>query len=468
MNEVPGYPGIVVPLVLVTGVLLIFLRPYAGFLFAIAVLTAADVAMFNKTRTALLGPLLNLSDVCVLISLISLFLDKFRAKEPFHLPTIVLLMLAVLTASAIQSFWRLGWTYETIRSFRWGLDVPIALTIGANFVTSPRRARGLIAALFCGAVLAACQHMVFVATTWRTKGLTMETYGLMRTISFWAGCVPAAFLLAAVVWPLSRNRKTRIVCLLAGITFLATVFLNQTRSLWLAVIFSIPIMAFLHNRRNALRTVARIGGVGILAVVLLAVFGQRIMPGLNAFQIISQRFATFLESDPYAAGTISRENAFREEMQNWMEGTLVFGRGLCFFQTIETPQDGPEHAAFGHLGYVTYLSQMGLLGLLAYGLLLPAWVIRNGRCLWLHGDLPEVRFVGLLSTASVLCLSMMFMASSHFLCLGYFAPAILYGGAHSLAGFSRCAHRVSDGDIVTVSERWTNAATSDQHSHSFV
>lgn len=448
MSEVAGYPPVLIPIVLIIGFFLSPLRPYLGFMFAVSILTAADVAMFNQTRTALLGPFLNLADVCVIVALASLFFDKYRNKEGYQLPTIVAMLAAVLLISAMQSFWKFGWTYETLRAFRWALDVPIAFFVGANIVTSPKRARYLVTALFCGAVLAALQHFAFVAMLWRTKALNMETYAQMRTISFWGGCLASAFLLAAVVWRLPRDPRKKMLCAAAGVLFVATILLNQTRSLWLATLMGIPVIAFFLGQKDILRTAMRIGIGTAAAAVLLVAIGRSVMPGLDVAEIINKRFATFLESDPSVAGTASRENAFRIEMQNWMEGTLIFGRGLNFFQTVKNPRADQRHMAFAHLGYVTYLSQTGLLGLLVYGLFLPLGVVRNGRWLWTYGGLPELQFVGALSVASILCLSIMFMASSHFLNLGYFAPAALYGGAWALARSCRASVYRSGNDVV--------------------
>jgi hypothetical protein len=128
-----------------------------------------------------------------------------------------------------------------------------------------------------------------------------------------------------------------------------------------------------------------------------------------------------------ATDTDTRKRAFEVEMDNWYHGTLVFGRGLRFFQTIENPEDPQKHIGFGHLGYVTYLSQLGLIGLFVYGFYFPISVIQNGLWLWRFIDLPVLRYVALLGVASITCLSIMFIMSAQFLSPGYFAPAVLYG-----------------------------------------
>jgi len=65
--EIQGYPAIFIIITLALGIPLAILKPYEAFLLSILLLTAGDAVMFNRTRTTLLGPYLNLGDVCVLI-----------------------------------------------------------------------------------------------------------------------------------------------------------------------------------------------------------------------------------------------------------------------------------------------------------------------------------------------------------------------------------------------------------------
>jgi hypothetical protein len=130
----------------------------------------------------------------------------------------------------------------------------------------------------------------------------------------------------------------------------------------------------------------------------------------------------------------TRERALGVEMSQWWDGTLVFGRGLYFFQDVENSDDPAYKIAFGHLGYVTYLSQLGLVGLAVYGVCLLWEVVRRSRFLYFYSDQREVRYLALLAASSILCLSLIFVMSSHFLALGYFAPGVLYGGLWALVG----------------------------------
>jgi hypothetical protein len=427
--EVHGYPQFVMLLVLGFGIPLAFFRPFAAFGLATLLIAAGDLAMFNKTRTAMLGPFLNLADTCVLLALLALLLEKYHTKEPFRLPQIIVLMLFVLTLGAAQSLWLFGFSHNTMASVRYALDVPLAYLLGANFVTSTARARKLIVVLLGGAAVAAVQHIVFVATLWRSRGLSMETFYLMRTISFSAGAMSSAFLIAATVWKLPRDMGKKGLGIVLCLLFLATLLLNQTRSLWIATAAGILVVVLVLKRGSWMKICLRLALGGVAIVLFLSVLCRSLMPGLEVGQLAGTRMASLAAVDAKISGVETRKQAFRIEMRDWFAGTLILGGGLGCFQGYSkgASKDPTGEAAFGHLGYVTYLSQLGLVGLLVYGLCLPLGVFRNGLWLWRCAEPEVLRYLGLLGVASIVCLSIMFVMSSQFLSLGAFAPGVLYG-----------------------------------------
>jgi hypothetical protein len=427
--EIQGYPQFVMLLVLGIGIPLAFFRPFTAFALAVFLITAADISMFIKTRTAMLGPFLNLADTCVLLALLALLLEKYHTREPFRLPVIIALMLFVLTLGAAQSLWLFGFSHNTMASVRYALDVPIAFFLGANFVTSTARAKKLIAVLLCGAAAAAVQHIVFVATLWRSRGLSMETFYLMRTISFSAGALPSAFLIAATVWKLPRGIGKKGLGIVLCLLFLATLLLNQTRSLWIATAAGILVVVMVLKQGGRMKTCLRLALGGAAVVLFLSVLCRSLMPGLDVSQLAGTRIASLAAADAKVRGVNTRKRAFHIETRDWFAGTLVLGRGLGFFQIYPegVSKDPAKKVAFGHLGYVTYLSQLGLIGLLVYGLCLPLSVFRNGWWLWRYAQPEVLRSLGLLGIASIVCLSIMFVMSSQFLVLGVFAPGVLYG-----------------------------------------
>lgn len=428
-------------MVLGIGIPLAILKPYKAFLLVVVLLAAGNAAMFNQTRTVTLGPYLNLGDACLLVAIVALFFDRYRSKKPLRVPQVVPLILFVLTISALQSFWKLGWTYETARACRWGLEVPIAYFIGANMVTSCKRAKPLVAALLCGAALAAIQHLFFIVTVWQSRSLNMQSYELMRTIAYKSGGMSAAFLLTGLIWKVPTGILKRGLYVIAGMLFLVTILLAQSRSVWFATAGAVPCLLVFLKRRNRVVNVMRFGIIVVLMIFVTAWVCKHLMPGLDISDMATHRIKLLSEDNIRNIHMGTRERAFKVEMSSWLNGTLIFGRGLYFYQTIRNPESHTERIAFGHLGYVTYLSQLGVVGLLAYGFYLPARVVRNGRWLWSHGDLPILRYMGLLGAASIILLSIMFLMSSHFLGLGYFAPGVLYGSMWSLVKTQKRATR---------------------------
>jgi len=260
---------------------------------------------------------------------------------------------------------------------------------------------------------------------------------LMRTIAYKSGGISAAFLLTGLIWKVPTGILKRGLYVIAGMLFLVTILLAQSRSVWFATAGAVPCLLVFLKRRNRVVNVMRFGIIVVLMVFATAWVCEHVMPGLDISDMATDRIKLLFEDDTRKVHIGTRERALKAEMSDWLNGTLIFGRGLYFYQTIRNPESHTEHIAFGHLGYVTYLSQLGVVGLLTYGFYLPVRVIRNGRWLWSHGDLPILRYMGLLGAASIILLSIKFLMSSHFLALGYFAPGVLYGSLWSLAKLKR-------------------------------
>ncbi len=430
--EVQGYPSILILIVLGIGVPLALLRSYSAFLFGLLVIVAGNTARFNQTRLPGLGPFLNMADACLFVMLVAFFFDRIVRKKPIKFPPVVGLLLLVLSIGAIQSLWKLGWTYDTIRASRWALDLPFGLFLGANMVTTAKRTQSLIAILLLGTVLSAGQHVFLAASIWHSMSLTMDDYHLMRTIAY--GGMSGIFLLTAVIWEFPRGWVTRVPYLLVGALLLASQFLNQTRSLWLASVGTIPCLVLLFPSQHLPRRVLRLSAALCIIVAVFLLLMHRAMPGIDPLKLAESRILALAGGGPISGSqTATRERDFEVEMSHWWEGTLVLGRGLAFFQTIPNPKYKLDVIAFGHLGYVTYLCQLGLVGLFAYGVYLPLRTIHAGRLLWRYSDSRAIQYLGLLGTASVVCLSITFLMSGSFLNLGACTSGVLYGALWSLA-----------------------------------
>jgi hypothetical protein len=181
----------------------------------------------------------------------------------------------------------------------------------------------------------------------------------------------------------------------------------------------------------------------------LAFIVQRAMPGIDPLRIIQARFAVLMSDDPQLEShTGTRKRDFQVEMGEWWKGTLVFGRGLWFFQTIPNPEQGPGHIAFMHLGYVTYLAQLGLIGLFVYGIYFPLRVIQDGRRLWEAGQSPIVQYVGVMAVATMISNSIGYLMSGSLLTVDTTVMAVLYGAVWALA--RHAAAGVSDSALEAV------------------
>jgi hypothetical protein len=443
--EVQGYSPVIILLVLGIGIPLAVLRPYYAFLFALLVVTAGNVARFNQTRMPGLGPVMNMSDSCLAVMLGAFFFDRIARKKPVHIPQVVGLLLLVTTIGALQSFWKLGWTYETFRAYRWALDLPVGFLLGANMVTTSQRTRRLILTLLVGSILSAGQHVLFAASLWHSMSLSMDDYAQMRSISY--GGMAVAFLIATAVWRFPRTVDRQAVYLIIGTIFLASIFLNQTRSVWVPMVATVPCLMVLFGGRYLVRQTARLGLMFCLVILVFAVAIQRAMPGISPGQLVAERFEVLASADPQLEShTGTRKRDFQVEMGEWWKGTLVFGRGLWFFQTIENPAQGPGHIAFAHLGYITYTAQLGIIGLLVYGIWLPWSVLCSGRRLWHRAVSPPARYLAVFGTGSIIYVSIEFMMSGSFLAAGSCVVGVVYGGMWALA------HEVARNDCLAAVE----------------
>ncbi len=291
---VESYPQFAIFVVLGIGIPLAMLKPYKAFLLVVLLLTAGNAATFNQTRTVTLGSYFNLSDACVLIALTALLFDSLYGRKPLRLPQVVPLLLFVLSIAACQSFYRLGWTYETARAYRWGLQMPIAFLIAANLVTSEARAKQLLGVLLCGAILAIMQHLFFISRVWSLRSLNMQNYRLIRTIAYKGGGMSAAFLLTGLIWKVPTGILKKGLYVIAGVLFLATLLLAQSRSVWFATAGAVPCLLVLFKRRNRVMNVIRFGLIAILIVFVTTWVVQYLMPGFDLLDMTTHRIKLLL------------------------------------------------------------------------------------------------------------------------------------------------------------------------------
>jgi len=430
-----GYSQVFILVIFVIGIPLAMVRPYGVFLFSCMLMVAGSRFAFISTRTAFFGPYLNMGDACVLIALLGLVVDKWQNKARFSLPSLLIVILSVLFVAAMQSFAKLGWTYYTLRAVRWSMAFPIGLFLGVNFVNSPRRAKFLIGAILAGVVLAALQHCRQVAVIQQTLIVDSANHVSYRTIDFIAGGVPCAFLLAGMIWKFPKALPKRLLFLAVGSLLVISLFLNQTRSIWFALIAAVPVTLIVFQQNHRFVLVFRDFILSILVCIIALGIFNKITTETNLVEIATDRIFRLLDTSEHASTADSRIRAFKTELHQWYKGTLFFGRGLQYFQNMDFGRSSPEiRIAYGHLGYVTYLSQLGLIGLFVYGVYLPLSIVRRARIIWLQRDNDSSsRYLALLGGGCIIYLSIMFLMSSSLLGLDSFAPGILGGSVLALS-----------------------------------
>ncbi len=420
---------------LAVGFILVVLRPYEAFLLATLLIGSGDAQKFNATRTALLGPYLNLTDACIVVALAALIFDCLYRKKWIRLPQVTILILLVLYIATLQSYIAFGPTYETIRALRWAVQFPLGIFLAGNLVTDSRRVRLLAGTLLAAAVISAAMHLMYIANVRSSLVLSMENYNAVRTISFITGGLPQAFLLSIAVWRLPRKILFKLLLIVISSLFIMSIVMNQTRSIWIATIAAVPFILILFQRSGRIPSFFRFVTILFVATIITVLIARWLIPELDLVDMAKGRFSVLTDKVASDGSVGSRARSFKVEMSSWFEGTWILGRGLFFFQTLDYGDSNIKFSGigFGHLGYVTYLSQFGLIGFFVYGIYLPLSVIQYSRNVWLNGRLPVERYVALLAGSCMVFNSISFIMSSSFLGLGSFIPGILSGSVWVLA-----------------------------------
>ena len=412
-----GYPNALIYLLLLAGVPTAIIRPKWAFLGAVFVLTASNAWMMTMTRTVLLGPYFNANDACLLVTIIAAF-----SAGLVRIPRIVWMLVGVLMLGFVQSWVVLGWKYEVLRSLRWAMTLPICFVVAANLVGKEEDVRPLLSVLVWGSVAASVQHLLFTqAQLGPSSYITEHDIALARTIAF---SNPGVwFMLSWLIWKPKINIWPTPLLVVFSVFFAASIILNQSRSIWLASVACLPIVA-LWMRRHSKGGHRLVGPLlGGLSIIFSFFIIELLIPALEVGRIVSARIGTLTSEEQRQITTMSRQLALNLELSAWSEGTWVFGRGLTFFlPQYGATVEGTHRVAWGHLGHVTILAQLGLVGLLVYSVQLPIEVIRHGRNLLERTD-DHVRFFGLLAVTCMTWSWICFFFSDSFL------------GSHASDGF---------------------------------
>lgn len=416
-----GYPSTILYVILGIGIPLAFTRPYFAFLLVTFMLSAADTLAFTFTRTPLLGPYFNANDACLLIAMIAAITSLSKLGYKLYFPQISKLIIAVLLIGFLQSCFIMDEiNYDVLRSFRWALNLPVYIIIAATMVNNEDKLRQLLIAVFFGSILSAIQHLIFVQTRLE---LTDNNLDIIRTISYRS---PGIWFLLAAILHFPRIKGINRYIILGGMClFSISTLLNQTRSIWISSIITfVPVMFLYFKQKNLVIKTMIITGTSLIVCILVAFIMWYTTPGLNPKTIITKRFFALKENSGHTA---TRKLSFEREMVEWSKGTIVLGRGLVYYLPYYSDLYKGSRVAWGHLGHITILAQLGLVGLIIYSFYLPLTVIKASIKLW-ENQSENIKFFGLLTGIGMISSWFCFFMSDSYLSQHAF-DGIVFGAA---------------------------------------
>ncbi|MFC1850235.1 hypothetical protein ACFL27_08595 [candidate division CSSED10-310 bacterium] len=407
--EPSGYPEYFLFFILITGIPLALLRPNKAFLYVVFLVSAADTYTFTFTRTKLLGPYFNAHDACLIVAISSLLPHCLILRKKLLIPDVVKWILLILGIGFIQSFYILGWKYDyfLLRSLRWALSLPLYFVIAATLVDEKNKVRPFLIAVLVGSVVSAIEHIYFIISHTQDF-LSTSSIREIRTIAFRS---PGIWLLpAGIIWLPKAKFTYRILIYGSGSLFALSVLLNQTRSIWISSVLVLPLTMFILPQKNIMIKAVVIPIAMISLFTGMIFFKTYLLPEIKLGSIIEQRGQTLLEDNQRHYSTRTRQLAIKFELGAWSEGILILGRGLNYMAS----NTDDKNIAWNHLGHITTLAQLGLIGFFIYSFYLPKVIIQGSRRLWKLPS-PEIKFLGLLACLTMIWCWICFIMSDSFL-----------------------------------------------------
>jgi hypothetical protein len=281
------------------------------------------------------------------------------------------------------------------------MNLPVFFIISATMVDSKEKLKPLLIALFLGSIVSAIEHFMFVRFNIDISG---GSIAYARTISFLSPGI--FFSIAILIWMPKLNPRDKLIIIISCIIFVISTLLNQTRSIWLSTVAALIVALLLFNPKKLIVKIFTFPTILTGFFICVLVTTGLLFPEIDLVQMIIDRLAG-LKTQYYS---FTRLLSFKLEMNAWWNGSLIFGRGLWFFSEYTDS----TIIAWGHLGHVTILSQLGIIGLVVYSFYLPATIIRASMTLWKH-ETKETKFFGLLAGIIMIFYWICFIMSDSFL-----------------------------------------------------
>jgi hypothetical protein len=193
-----------------------------------------------------------------------------------------------------------------------------------------------------------------------------------------------------------------------------SVLLSQTRSIWISSLLAVPI-AFLVFKQKGIIKKALLTPLFMIIVFLGVMIAMHYThPAIDPQNIVVERLRTFIDQDLMFRSTITRRLALKAELEEWSKGSFIFGRGLTYYANYYFDRVGKYRIAWGHLGHVTTLAQLGLIGLFVYSLFLPLKIVHASKKLWEYPS-TEIKFMGIIGGVCIISSWICFFMSDSFL-----------------------------------------------------
>jgi hypothetical protein len=425
------FNGVVVVTISCLLLAVIFYDTYLAFLLSIALALSFGNETLLQSKVGFLG----LIDLSLFISIISFvkfqFLDPQKSKLIVPLPAIACITVLVIGFSI--SLVRYDDLYISIRALRWAIGLPIYFIITANIVNTRQKIKALLIVLLLASALASIQHLFWIAKARFNYDISSNA-NVFRNIGFLRN--QDIFLVAG---PFFFNQKIPHIGLQIGLAvlFLVTFLTQQTRSILIgtilgAAIFYIQFLKFKFSLKKIISILLVLSILAIITTTSLQVSGLSNLAG-NYFTRLSGTFNSEADKPGNMDENLTRKNAFEKETDDWLQGNIIFGEGLFYYQREGYGFKGftvtdADMTAYGHLGYIAYLSQLGIIGFVVYGFWLPISVLLKAKKILkvYHTD-PILKYFASLTAITFLSSMVTFLFSASFIVSYVTIPGILAG-----------------------------------------
>jgi hypothetical protein len=430
------YPVAVFYLTAFIGVALVLYRPRWAFFFIVFALAARNFHLAVFTRSPFLGEFLNLNDLFLWIGVLALARVALEGKKIWA-PNILLALIVINLVGVIQSLIQYGFDYEVMQACWGALVFPIMFFIACNMIKDVQSARYFYWAVFLGSVVAAAQHIIFIkAQTIAAELLLIQ--GSLRTISF---TMSGGLFLVISAFYIDMRKILQslyllafwIICLpLIAISYI----LSFTRTIWIGALMSFFSLFVLFFRERG-KIVPKLGySVAVLIFIFLAfkLTNVYVLTGLKVEESIDERTDFIRYEDTFEDAYQLREVGMETELDLWKKGFLIWGEGTAYSPRLmeSSVQDVHGTGALNHVAFSAYLAHYGLIGLIAYGLLLPFLTIKIARRYYLHHQQDYGGAIAMTAMALALFDVFTLLSSNHYLGPTSQVPGMIYGALWGL------------------------------------